>query len=109
MEPCVNCKIFFLLLIYVFWAFAISLSVAFMFFTHETGEEEGFKSYLELTAEEAWYVVVAWYLATFGWGWLVFNELRILLISLLAPSQAKIIFDRASKKGKRAITTTYKS
>lgn len=86
MEPWVNLKIFFLIVIYLFWAFSMSLSVAFMFFTHETGESEGFRSYLELTADEAWLVVVAWYLATFGWGWLVFNELRILLISLLAPS-----------------------
>ena len=94
MEPCVNCKIFFLLLIYLFWAFAIALSISFMNFTHETEEEEGFRTYLELTAEEAWYVVISWYLSIFGWGWLVFNEIRIILTSLLAPSQAKIIVDR---------------
>lgn len=86
MEPCVNFKIFFLVLIYIFWAFAISLSVAFMLFTHETGESDGFKTYLELTADEAWLVVITWYLATFGWGWLILNEMRIFLISLLAPS-----------------------
>ena len=110
MEPCVNCKIFFLLLIYLFWAFALALSISFMSFTHETEEEEGgFRTYLELTAEEAWYVVVSWYLSTFGWGWLVLNELRILLISLLAPMQARTTFDRAADREKRPLTRTLQS
>lgn len=108
MEPCVNCKIFFLILIYLFWAFAVALSISFMTFTTEVDEGDGFRTYLELTPDQAWNVVIAWWLSTFGWGWLVFNEIRIFLISLLAPSQAKTIFDRA-QSNKRALTKTFKS
>ena len=112
MEPCINCKKFFLILIYVFWAFALGLSIAFMFFTTEKegeDEEEGFNTYLELTTEEAWYVVVSWYLAIFGWGWLGLNEIRIILCSLLAPIQAKKIKNRNSNENQKTPSKILKS
>lgn len=36
---------------------------------------------------------MVWYLSIFVWGVLL-NELRIVIISLLAPIQAQAIFDR---------------
>jgi len=38
-----------------------------------------------LTNEEAVEVVVTWYCAIFVWGWLVFNNVRVFLISMFAP------------------------
>ena len=110
MERCVNFKKFFLLLIYVFWAFALGLSIAFMFFATELEEEDdGFSTYLELTPGEAWYVVVSWYLAIFGWGWLGLNEIRIMLCSVLAPIQAKKIKNRNSNESQRTSGRILKS
>jgi len=37
-------------------------------------------------------VVYVWYLAIFGWGWLFIIEIRVLVISLLAPGLARQIF-----------------
>jgi hypothetical protein len=37
-------------------------------------------------------VVYVWYLAIFGWGWLFIIEIKVLVISLLAPKLARRIF-----------------
>lgn len=50
------------------------------------------KTYHEFDTDEVWQVVIAWYLSIFVFGFFGINEIRILLISLVAPSQARKIF-----------------
>ena len=70
-----------IVLVYVFWIFVLALTISFVAYTDETGEDSGFHSYIELTKEEAGLVVLSWYLAVFVFGWLGFNEFRIILKS----------------------------
>ena len=44
---------------------------------------------LEMSKEDAADFVKTWYCAIFFWGYLVYNGLRVYIISLLAPGQAK--------------------
>lgn len=81
-DPHAKCKFFFLTLIYLFWVAALVLTVAYI------AESGG----VNHSTAEAWKVVAAWYLAIFAWGWLVLNQLRILVIAALAPAQARTIF-----------------
>ena len=81
-DPHSKFKFFFLAVIYLFWVAALVLTVAYI------AESGGVK----LSTAEAWKVVAAWYLAIFVWGWLVLNQLRILVIAALAPAQARTIF-----------------
>lgn len=52
----------------------------------ELEEGNAFKTYHEFDEDEIWQVVICWYLSIFVFGFLGINELRILLISLIAPS-----------------------
>ena len=46
-----------------------------------------FDDIVYLTDEDASEFVMSWYLAIFGWG-IIINELRIIVISFLAPIKA---------------------
>ena len=81
-DPRAKCKFFFLAVIYLFWVVALVLTIAFI------AESGG----VDHSTAEAWNVVAAWYLAIFVWGWLLLNQLRILVIAALAPAQARTIF-----------------
>ena len=81
-DPHSKFKFFFLAVIYLFWVAALVLTVAYI------AESGG----VNHSTAEAWKVVAAWYLAIFVWGWLVLNQLRILVIAALAPAQARTIF-----------------
>lgn len=50
-------------------------------------------AFVELSEEEAEEFVTCWYLAIFVWG-VVINEIRIVIITLLAPIRAEKLFER---------------
>ena len=56
MDPCVNLKNFFVIVVYAFWVFVCIFSIMMMCAVGERFEmeiAEGFKYYVELTEEEA--------------------------------------------------------
>lgn len=98
----------FIATVYIFWIFVLALAFAFLPYMSELEESSGFESYLELSNDEAWLLVSAWYIAVFVFGWLLFNVLRIVLISIIAPRNARSTFSqirsRAGNKPTSSIT-----
>ena len=82
-----SCKNFFFATVYVFWFLSLGISIAALFNSPEVDEDadKQVQTYHELTESEAWKVVLAWYMAIVVWGWLGFNEIRLILISIFAP------------------------
>ena len=65
--------------------------------------DEGYwYTFVELTPDEASEFVLCWYLAIFVWG-VIINEIRIVIISLMAPIRAQTLFER-----EEAILTNYR-
>ena len=83
-----QCKLVGLVLIYLFWMFALAMTAVLGI---ESGNDEDktdfIKSFVELTPQQANEFVMVWFMSIFVWGVLL-NELRIVIISLLAPIQA---------------------
>lgn len=62
-------------------------------YSGKTGDTDGIQTLVELTPDEAKEFVIVWFLAIFVWG-VILNELRIVIITILAPIRAKELFDR---------------
>ena len=78
-----------MILLYIFFFTTVGLSIYFMTHSGQTSQDtQIMASFVELTEEEAVELVLTWYLAIFVWGWLVFNNVRIWLISFFAPNVA---------------------
>ena len=83
-----NCKKFFICLVYIFWFFALVLCASFLPWLREIEESNGYKTYLELTEDDARYMVVTWWLTIFGFGWIGLNELRLVIVTKIATGEA---------------------
>jgi len=83
------CKLVGMLIIFSFWMLAIYISINF---GNDSGIElpknklrdDPIENFIFLNPEQATEFVLTWYLTIFVWG-VILNELRILIISLLAP------------------------
>jgi len=81
-----------LILIFLFWIISIILTIVLMDISGKqyTADEmagDPMKDLIFLTPAEAQEFVIAWFLAIFVWG-VILNEVRILIITLMAPIQA---------------------
>ena len=88
----VQCKVVGLVLIFAFWALAIMLSIELgtlsgIEYKDEERAADAMKDFILLTPDQATEFVFVWYLTILVWG-VILNELRIVIISLLAPIQA---------------------
>ena len=84
-------------IVFIFILWIITICVTY-FLADYSGSNEDFEkgdlyTFVELTEDEANEFVMCWYLAIFVWGFLI-NELRIVIISLLAPIKAQNFFER---------------
>lgn len=80
------CKSVLIVVLYVFYLAALSILISFIPFLHELNEEEGYKTYMELSEKEALMMVGTWYLSIFAFGWIVLNMIRVVLIAKFATS-----------------------
>jgi len=87
-------KFAFFFFIYLLWCLAIACTVYAAFFVREINESEWYSSYIELSQREALYALYTWAMATFGFGYLGVNMVRTLLIAVLAPGCADLVFWR---------------
>jgi len=91
-----------LILIYALWALAIFVSIQMSQYSGKDFPEEQkpnlefYYTLMVLTKEEANDLLLTWFLAIFVWG-VIINELRIVVISILAPIHARDIFDKHHK------------
>ena len=69
------------------WIVALIVTVILGDYAGKTGETNYIETFVELTEDEAIEFVMCWYLAIFVWG-IIINELRIVIISLMAPIRA---------------------
>jgi hypothetical protein len=93
---CRGLKAFLMFLIYLFWLGTLFGFITFVPFLHEINEEDEIKTYLEMSEHEAFAMMGTWYLAIFGFGWIVLNFIRIVIMAKFGPSQAtkiKLVFD----------------
>lgn len=92
-------KLVFIISLFVFWFFTVAISIVFVIFSAQTVDEESSTKMLEMTEKDATDFVKTWYLAVFLWGYVIFNGLRVYLVSLLAPNQAKYEFEKEHEEG----------
>ncbi len=85
------CKSFFIFVVYVFYLATLVALISFIPWLHELNEEEEYKTYMELSEKEALLMVGTWYLSIFAFGWIVINEIRIVLIAKFAPAEALVV------------------
>lgn len=76
-----------IVLIMLFWVAAIGITYQLGVWAGTTGEDNDTETFVELTPSEADEFVLTWFLAIFVWG-VIINELRIVIISLMAPIRA---------------------
>ena len=74
---------------YSFWILALGFSVYCLLFLHEIEETEGHKTFIELTEDQAFKVVLTWYLTIFGFGWFGLNMIRVFCVYWMAKGHAK--------------------
>jgi len=88
-------KLIFIISLFIFWMFTVFLSILYVVYSaQDAGEDTNpTQQALQMSEQEAYDFVKTWYMAIFLWGWLIYNGLRIYIISLLAPNQAKYEFD----------------
>lgn len=88
-------KLISVFLIFGFWTAAIVITFYLADFSGYNGDmDEGYwYTFVELTPDEASEFVLCWYLAIFVWG-VIINEIRIVIISLMAPIRAQTLFDK---------------
>ena len=84
-------------IVFIFILWIITICVTY-FLADYSGSNADFEkgdlyTFVELTEDEANEFVMCWYLAIFVWGFLI-NELRIVIISLLAPIKAQNFFEK---------------
>ena len=94
----VQCKVVGLVLIFAFWVLAIILSIELgtlsgIEYEEKDRKADAWKDFILLSPDQATEFVFVWYLTIFVWG-VILNEVRIIIISLLAPIQAQSLFDR---------------
>ena len=92
-DRCLQCKLVGIVLFWLFWLFTLGMTAILAVYSGNDEVKEGLEHFVELTPSQASEFVMVWYLSIFVWGVLL-NELRIVIISLLAPIQAQAIFDR---------------
>ena len=82
-------KALFMILLYIFFFATVGLSLYFWLHSGQASTDTDIMAaFVELDDEEAMELVLTWYLAIFVWGWLVFNNVRVWLISFFAPNVA---------------------
>ena len=86
-------KLIFIISMYVFWFFVMGVSILFLVLSAQEPGDNINKQMLTMTEENAKDFVYTWYCAVFFWGYFVYNGLRVYIISLLAPNQAKYEFE----------------
>lgn len=108
MDTRMKCKKCFVIFIYLIWLVAIAISVLVVIIVgeKEIGVDFIDSEFVDLEDDQAWQLVSVWYLAIFGFGWLGLNELRIILVSLLAPGHARGIFLKEQKTKQENISFT---
>lgn len=79
-----------ILFIFIFWIATIVISYFLMDYagTNADFADGDLYTFVELTPDEAQEFVMCWYLAIFVWG-VIMNEIRIVIISLMAPIRAQ--------------------
>ena len=92
-------KLIFIISMYVFWFFVIVVSILFCVFSAQEPGDNINKQMLAMTEDNAKDFVSTWYCAVFFWGYFVYNGLRVYIISLLAPNQAKYEFEQEAVHG----------
>jgi hypothetical protein len=92
-------KALFVILIYILFFLTVGLSI---FFWLESGTKledlPGTLHFVELTRDEAIEVVVCWYSSIFIWGMLVYNNLRVWIVSMFAPLTAHDEYEMLKKE-----------
>ena len=86
-------KLVLIVLFYMIWIAALVASYYLSLYSGKTGETSYIETFVELTPDEANEFVLCWYLAIFVWG-IIINELRIVIISLMAPIRGQALFER---------------
>jgi hypothetical protein len=82
-----QCKLVAVILLWLFWMFTLGMTFVLAVYSGNDEVKEGIEAFVELTPKEANEFVLVWYMSILVWGVLL-NELRIVIISLLAPIQA---------------------
>ena len=80
-------KLVLIVLFYMIWIVALIVTLVLGQYSGKTGETSYIETFVELTPAQAQEFVMCWYLAIFVWG-IIINELRIVIISLMAPIRA---------------------
>lgn len=73
--------------VFLFWIMVVFVTITLADYSGKTGESSDLETFVELTPDEAISFTLSWFLTIFVWG-NVINELRIVIISLLAPIRA---------------------
>ena len=88
----IYCKLVFIVFCFLFWVFTITVTFMLTNYAGRNDDPKGLRTFVELTPDEAKEFVMTWYLAIFIWGEVI-NELRIVVISLMAPIRALELFN----------------
>ena len=83
------CKLVLMILLMLFWILAIVATLVLgdlcgIEYSKEERRADAAKDFILLTPDQATEFVLVWFLTIFVWG-VILNELRILIITLLAP------------------------
>ena len=85
-----------LLFIFIFWMVTLAVCYLLVDYSGSNDPAKGTGSlytFVELTESEAEEFMTCWFLAIFVWG-VIINEIRIVIISLMAPIRAQTLFER---------------
>ena len=84
-----------MILLYILFFATVALSFFFWINSgSKSTDPDILVSFVELDDDEANELVLTWYLSIFVWGWIVFNNVRVWLISFFAPIVAHDEFNQ---------------
>jgi len=92
-------KMVFVFTVYLIFAVAQALLFLFIWFAHtdfSTYDNQALASYLQtfnIRDDQVIQFIKAWYISIFVFGWLIWNGIRVGIIALLAPQEARSKFE----------------
>ena len=92
-------KVIFITSMFMFWFFAMVVSLLYLVMSAQEPGDNVIRQMLAMTEKDAEDFVKTWYCAIFIWGYGVYNGLRVYIVSLLAPNQAKYEFEQEAVQG----------
>ena len=92
-EKCMYCKKTLLVLVYIFFVLALGVCVSWTAFLHELHEPHPYMTYIELDEHQCWKLFYMWFLATFGFGYVGVNSVRLFFAAAVAKRRANDLFE----------------